>query len=131
MIGEFSRIQSELLVKIVQRGVFILQKKGLIPKFKIDGREVAVKFTSPFAKSQNAEDLMALDRTMMSLAPLGPAVLGLSLKVDDIGEWTARKAGLDMALVRSPEEREEAKKEAAALVQEAMEAGATPQDLAA
>lgn len=130
MNGEFSRIQSELLVKIVQRGVFILQKKGLIPKFKIDGRDVAVKFTSPFAKSQNAEDLMALDRTLMTLAPLGPAVLALSLKVDEIGEWTARKAGLDMALVRSEDERNEVKQEATTVAQNAMDAGAAPKDLA-
>lgn len=131
MNGEFSRIQSELLVKIVQRGVFILQKKGLIPKFKIDGREVAVKFTSPFAKSQNAEDLMALQQTIATIGSLGPALVGLSLKVDEIGEWTARKAGLDMALVRSPEEREQAKKEATEAAEAAMQAGATPQDLAA
>lgn len=131
MNGEFSRIQSELLVKIVQRGVFILQKKGLIPKFKIDGREVAVKFTSPFAKSQNAEDLMALQQTINTLAPLGPAILGLSLKVDEIGEWTARKAGLDMSLVRSSEERAEVKQQATDAAQQAMDAGATPKDLAA
>lgn len=131
MNGEFSRIQSELLVKIVQRGVFILQKKGLIPKFKIDGREVAVKFTSPFAKSQNAEDLMALQQTIGTLAPLGPAILALSLKVDDIGEWAARKAGLDMSLVRSAEEREEVKQQATEAAQTAMDAGASPKDLAA
>jgi hypothetical protein len=131
MNGEFSRIQSELLVKIIHRGVFILQKKGLIPKFKIDGREVAIKFTSPFAKSQNAEDLMALDRTLLTLAPLGPAAIAVSLKVDNIGEWTAKKAGLDMSLVNSEEEREALKQQATEAATAAMEAGATPKDLAA
>jgi len=33
MGGESGRIQAELLVKIVQRGVFILQRKGLIRSF--------------------------------------------------------------------------------------------------
>ncbi len=87
MNGEFNRIQSELLTKIVARGVYILQKKGLIPKFKIDGREVSIKFTSPFAKSQNSEDLMALQTTIATLTPLGPAAVAIALKVDDIGEW--------------------------------------------
>ena len=41
MNGELGRIQAELLEKIVARGVFILQRKGLIEKFNIDGRQVS------------------------------------------------------------------------------------------
>lgn len=120
MGGESGRIQVELLAKIVARGVYILQKRGLIPKFKLDGRQVTVKFTSPFAKSQATEDLMALDRTLATIGALGPqaaaGALEGGLKVEDIPEWTARKAGLDMKLVRSPAERAKKQKETAAAV---------------
>lgn len=120
MGGESGRIQVELLAKIVARGVFILQKRGLIPKFKLDGRAVTAKFTSPFAKSQSTEDLMALDRTLATIGSLGPqaapGALEVGLKVDEIAEWVARKTGLDMKLVRSPAERKKAQEEAAAAV---------------
>ena len=105
MNGEFSRIQSELLAKIVARGVFILQRKGLIPKFEIDGREVAVAFNSPFAKSQNSEDVLAFQNMLNTILPLGPELVGLGIKTENVPEWVAVKAGVDMTLIRSEEER--------------------------
>jgi hypothetical protein len=117
MGGESGRIQVELLAKIVLRGVFILQKRGIIPKFKIDGRQVSIRFTSPFAKSQASEDLMALERTLATIGSLGPesapGALSVGLKVEAIPDWVARKTGLDMKIVNSPEEREKLKKDAA------------------
>lgn len=126
MGGESGRIQAELLVKIVQRGVFILQRKGLIPRFRIDGRAVALKFTSPFAKSQASEDLMALERTLMTVNALGPEIaagtLQVGVKLEQIPEWAARKTGLDMKLINSDVERKKIKDEAAAAMVQAAEA---------
>jgi hypothetical protein len=117
MGGESGRIQVELLAKIVHRGVFILQRRGLIPKFKIDGRAVSIRFTSPFAKSQASEDLMALDRTLQTIGGLGPeaapGALSIGLKISSIPEWVARKTGLDMDLVNSAEDRAKLQKETA------------------
>lgn len=124
MNGEFSRIQAELLFKIVARGVFILQKKGLIPQFKIDGRIVTVRYTSPFAKSQNSEDVMALQNSIAAVGALGPAALAVTFKIDDIGEWVSRKNGVDMALVNNKDEREVLKKQATDVAQNAIESGA-------
>ncbi len=106
MNGEFSRIQSELLAKIVSRGVFILQRKGLIPRFKVNGREVSVKYNSPFTKSQSNEDVMALQNTLAIAGSVGPEVLMQGLKVEDIPAWVARKGGVDEALIRSPAEKQ-------------------------
>lgn len=105
MNGEFARIQSELLAKIIARGVSILQSRGLLPKFKVNGREISIRYTSPFARSQENEDVMALQTTTATCAPYGPNVLNLGLKTEDIPAWVARKTGLDMSLVRSPDER--------------------------
>ena len=119
MNGEYTRIQAELLDKIVKRGVFILQKKGLIPKFKIDGHTVTVKYTSPFATTQNADDLLALQKTIQTLLGLGPqagpAAVSMGLKVKDIPAYVARLNGLPERLIMSDAEQQE-------LVQQGMQA---------
>ena len=107
MNGEYNRILAELLAKIVSRGVFILQKKGLMTKFKINGRSVAVKYTSPFAKTQNTDDVIAVQETMQVLAPLGPQVLQMGLKVKDIPAYIARLKGVPESLIMSDTDRAE------------------------
>lgn len=119
MNGEFGRIQAELLAKVVVRGVDILQEKGLLPRFTLNGREVAVRYTSPFARSQDNEDVMALQMTTATIAPYGPNVVNLGLKTEDIPAWVARKTGLDLSLVRSKDERAQAVKDAEAALQRA------------
>ncbi len=112
MGGEHGRIQTEFLFKVATRGISILQDRGLAPKFKIDGREVTFKFTSPFARSQDAEDLLALDRTFQTLATI-PDALTIGLNVDLLTEWVAKKTGLDQKLVNDEAARKKLKKEAA------------------
>ena len=121
MNGEYNRIMAELLAKIVARGIFILQSKGLMPKFKVNGRSVAVKYTSPFAKTQNTDDLMALQSTMQVLAPLGPQALQMGLKVKDIPAYVARLNGLPESLIMTDADRDALTKQtaqAAAAVQQ-------------
>ena len=109
MGSEFSRIQEELLSKVVTRGVSILQRKGLIPKFKINGQEVTIKFTSPFARSQDAEDILAFNNTLLALSAMGEQAAANAIQVgfnaDLIPEWIARKTGLDMRLTFDETER--------------------------
>lgn len=108
MGGEFGRIQYEGLAKIMARGMFILQRKGLAQKFQINGRVVTIKYTSPFAKSQSAEEIAALLRTCQAgdLVSIGPEVVKLGIKVEDIPAWIARKEGVDEDLIRSPDEKQ-------------------------
>ena len=134
MGGEFGRIQAELLTKIVARGVYILQRKGLMPKFKVDGREVAVKYTSPFARSQNAEDVMALQRALVLASSVGPEELKLGVRTENIPAWAFRKEGVDEALVRPESEKKQVAETATNVLSAAQEAeagGAVPQGVAA
>lgn len=127
MNGEYTRIQSELLAKIIQRGVFILQKKGLMAKIKINGQQVAVKYTSPFAQSQNAEDVLALQKTLATAGQLGPEVMHLGLKTEDIPAYVARLNGVPEKLLRNDAEKKQlvaAAQNAQANMQQA-QAGAT------
>jgi hypothetical protein len=121
MNGEYNRIMAELLAKIVGRGVFILQKKGLMAKFKVNGRAVAVKYTSPFAKTQNTDDIMALQQTMQVLAPLGPEALQLGLKVKDIPAYVARLNGLPESLIMTDADRTELTKQTVKAAQAAQQ----------
>jgi len=128
MGGEYGRIQVEFLFKVFARGISILQSRGLAPKFKVDGREVAAKFVSPFARSQESEDLLALERTLGLVRMVDPqgALTALGLKVEEVPAWVAKKTGLDQALVNTEAERDKIKKDAMAtapLVAEANEAG--------
>ncbi len=109
MGGEFARIQYEGLAKIMARAAFILQRKGLIPKFEINGRQVTITYTSPFAKSQSAEEIGALLRTLQSgdMMSVGPETVKLGLKVENIPAWIARKEGVDEDLIRSDAEKQE------------------------
>jgi hypothetical protein len=128
MGGESGRVQVELLARVVHRGIYILQKRGLIPQFKIDGRQVTISFTSPFANSQSAEDVMALERVLGVVGALGPQISGptlqIGLKVEDIPDWTARKTGLDMAVVNSRAERAKLKEDAAGVAETLVNKGA-------
>ena len=107
MNGEYTRIQAELLAKVLARGVYILQKKGLIPKFKLDGKSVTVKYTSPFATTQNADDLISLQKTVQTLMPFGPQSLAAGLKVKDIPAYVARLNGVPESLIMSDADRAE------------------------
>lgn len=107
MGGEYNRIQSELLGKIIARGVFILRKKGLIAPIKVDGRQVAVKWTSPFAKSQASEDLMALQEALVISSAAGPEVVALAVKVEDIPEYAFKLKGVPVRLLRDANERKD------------------------
>lgn len=115
MNGEYTRIQSELLSKIVARGVFILQKKGLMPKFKVNGRQVAVVYTSPFSKSQNEEDVMALQGALAVAGMLGPEALHMTIKTEDIPAWVFRKRGVDERLIRDDAEKDQMKQQVSAV----------------
>lgn len=115
MNGEYTRIQAELLAKIVQRGVFILQKKGLIPKFQLDGKSVTVKYVSPFATTQNADDLISLQKTIQTLLGLGgqtgEMAVSMGLKVKLIPAYVARLNGVPEHLIMSEEDQQTAAKQ--------------------
>lgn len=102
--GEYIRIQNELVAKIVKRGIYIMQRRMLIPAFKIDGKDVNITWTSPFAQSQASKDVIALQQTLQIAALTGQGATVRGLKVEDMPAWLARKAGLDAKLIRSTDE---------------------------
>lgn len=123
MNGEYNRIMAELIGRIVVRGMFILAKRGLVAPVKIDGKLVSIKYTSPFARSQNSQDIIALQTTMQVIQQADPTgqqnLIGLALKSENIGEWAAKKTGMDMALIRDEAERTQIAKQKAQMMEQA------------
>jgi hypothetical protein len=121
MNGEMGRIQAEWLAKVVRRGVYILQRRGIISKYKVDGRQVNIKYTSPFAQTQGAQDALAVQNTMSAMAMLGPEVaaqlLVQEMKVENLPKFFMEKFGGDMGLLRTEEEKKELAEKAMANAQ--------------
>jgi len=99
----FGRLQTELLEKVVKIGVYILQKKGKIPKFKVDGKEVTLRYESPLARAQDAEEIQNLQRWVEMSGALGPQVFMLGAKVEDLPAKFGELLGVPESLIREDE----------------------------
>ncbi len=53
----YGRLQTELLTPLVKRAVSILRRRGEIPDFIIDGRNIDLQYHSPLARNQNRNDI--------------------------------------------------------------------------
>jgi len=80
----FGRLQTELLEKLVKRGVYILQRLGKIPEFNIDGKEVTLRYESPLARAQDAEEIQNIQRWIEMSSQLGPELFMGTQKVEEI-----------------------------------------------
>ena len=104
----FGRLQTEVLIPILKRVVAILTRRGLIVPIEIGGRDVKVKFTSPLAQAQDAEDLMSVQQAVQFvLSTSGPEQVLMAYKTEDFGTWAAEKTGMPSELVRSDMEKQQ------------------------
>ena len=53
--ASYGRLQSELLYPLARRAVRLLQKRGEIKEFAIDGKHIALKITSPLAQNHRRD----------------------------------------------------------------------------
>lgn len=125
MGAEFGRIQAELLAPIISRCVWILQRRGKLPRIKVDGKMVTLKYVSPLARAQDQEDLLALGQTLelgqaaaAVAGDAGTAAMALAFKLEALPAWITKRTGLDASLVRSEEEQEAMKQAAAQMMQQ-------------
>lgn len=105
----FGRLQSELLEPLLNRVVDILKKQGKIPDFRADGKEVTLKFTSPMSRSQDAEELMAFQTFMQNAQLVGPEMLQMTVKMEELPRFIADKVGMPQTLLRTEQEMEQIK----------------------
>lgn len=103
----YGRLQTEILVRTLKRIMHILVKRGKIDPILIDGKAVDIKFTSPLARSQDMEDIMAVQQAVeFVLNTAGPDQAKMAFKLEDFGTWAAKKTGMPAELVRSKAEKD-------------------------
>lgn len=129
----YGRLQSEYLAPLVERCYALLARMGAFPPppESLVRRTYDVRYSSPLARAQRAEDVTAMDQfetVLLQEAQVNPNVL-------DVYDWDqavaerAELLGVPAKLIRSPEEiqtvrdaRNQAQAEAAK--QQAMQTGA-------
>ena len=115
----FGRLQTELLEKLVKRGVYILQRLGKITPFNVDGKEVTLRYESPLARAQDAEEIQNIARWMEIGGAVGPEVFMGTVKVEDIPKEVGELLGVPQSLIRTEEERAEVADKVAGMIAQA------------
>jgi hypothetical protein len=97
--------------------VAILQRRGEIPRFALDGREVALVQQSPLARLQAQGDVQGVLSWLQQLQALGPAALQVVDSVA-VARWLGRTLGVPGEfLIEAGEAKPEAAPSDAALPQ--------------
>jgi hypothetical protein len=74
----------------------------------LDGRDVEIKFTSPLARAQDSEDILAVQQAVeFVLGTAGPEQVLIAFKTEDFGTWVAEKTGMSSELVRDDAEKQQ------------------------
>jgi hypothetical protein len=103
-IGASGRIQSELLERLVARCVYILKRAGKIADFKVDGKEVKIKFTSPAARQQDEQTLANIGRFVEFMGMFPPEIVDDRIKVEDFPAEVAEIMGIPSRMIRTEAE---------------------------
>jgi len=101
----FGRLQAEMVNPVLQRVIYILKKQGRITVPVVNGREVQIKSSSPLAQAQYQSDVVNIDRFLgLIQGRVGPQLLNIMIKQDEVAKHIAKKLGIPEELIRSPEE---------------------------
>jgi len=125
--ASFGRLKSELVVPVMAAVVDILGESGKIPKIKVDGKEVTLKFSSPLAKAEDIEDFQNSQVWFQALQQLPEEIVASVVKVEDLPAFWQKKLGIPADLMRSIEERNQLAKTITAAAEEGIESGTQQQ----
>lgn len=115
----FGRIMYEFIQPFVQRVLGIMFRAGLlndIGPVKVTGHLVQLKVTSPLARLQNSADVEAVLNWLAMIGQLGPEMVALGVKIEDLPQWFGEKLGVPAALMREQDEKDALTKQVAQLV---------------
>lgn len=108
----YGRLQTEWVIPIVQRVLDILADPaiGLIQAITVDQLLTKVQVTSPLASAQKLNDAKAVVDWLGMLGQiggpeLGMAMVALSAKVEDIGDYLGQRLGVPASLRRDDDSR--------------------------
>lgn len=99
----YGRLQAELMFPLVKRAVAILQRRGDIPDFLIDGHEVDVQIVSPIAMHRRRADTQLAMQWFETLALFGPEAAQI-VKPQEAARWLAKAFRVPDSLLKTPDE---------------------------
>jgi hypothetical protein len=98
----FGRLQTEFLRRVIDRCIYILSKKGLIPSMRVDGNLITIQYRSPLARSQAQSEVINFQQMYQVLAGIvGPELALLGINADELPEWLSERFGVDLNLIKS------------------------------
>ena len=104
----FTRLQQEFLERVINRVTYILERKGLLKKVMIDGKEIKLKYKSPLTISQGQQDVQTFMNYMQAMQSLlGPEMAQAYVNTTKWPNWMANKLGVDATLVNTEDEMKE------------------------
>lgn len=99
----YGRLQSELLTPLAMRAVAILQRRGEIGRFEIDGRVVELAYASPLVRNQRQRDAKMVSEWITAVSALGPEAQAL-LDPIKAARHLARAYGVPEDILRDTDE---------------------------
>lgn len=105
-MSAFGRLQTELLEQLLARCVDILVQAGKLEPLEIDGKVVTVKFTSPLARAQDAEELNNIMQGIQYISAIeSPDAVNRAYKIEDVPEYIGDLVGIPSRFKRTEEEK--------------------------
>lgn len=99
--AQFSRVQKELFDPLVKRIIWILEKKGFIQPLEIDGKIVALNYTTPLMLSKNQVDLQNMTHWFEIMAAMfTPGVAMNALDAAKMPRWIGEKLNVELSLIK-------------------------------
>lgn len=89
MGATYGRLQSELLMPLIQRAYSMLRRRGEIPDIDLDGRLVQLDIRSPLAKAngqKNAQNILNWLSAITALGPEASAAIDVAAVTKTLGE---------------------------------------------
>lgn len=95
----------ELQYPLFRRFAYLLEKRGKLPKVKLNGDVVALEPISPLLRAQEQEEVVRADKWVEMIGTrFGPEMANILIDGFRYCEWLARKMGVDPSLVRDKSE---------------------------
>ena len=94
----FGRLQAELISPLIHRAAAMLQRRGELPGFAVDGREVELQSRAPLARLQARQDVQNVLLWLDTITRLGPEASGV-LNLGEAARWLATMLGVPDELV--------------------------------
>ncbi len=101
----FTRLQPELLTRVLKRVMHLLQQRGLIPKVIINGKEIQITYKSPLVVAQGQQDVQSFVQYFQVLQAIqGPEEAVINVNPVKFPAWAANKLGIDPTIITSEEQ---------------------------